>query len=320
MKYVLYGLVGLLLFAAAAVLVGPSLIDWNAYKTEIAQQFEKATGRALVIEGDISLKVVPTPTFSASNVRLANLPGGSAKDMARIQALLVRVALMPLFRQDLQVQTVDLVKPVILLEVLEDGQRNWDFRTGEGAATDAAQPDGRIGDLPVNVRLDNFEIQDAILIYKDARSGIEEKVENIDVDLFAETLRGPFQVKGDALYRGVAGEIELSVGRLSNAGATALRLGFKLPKAEAAATFSGTVSQHPGTLAFRGDLKAGGSDLARALAELAGQQAADQASQLAVPFTLGGKGGRRRVGGRPAADGDHPRQQLGLGRSQPEPG
>ncbi len=287
MKYVLYGLVGLLLFAAAAVLVGPSLIDWNAYKAEISDQFEKATGRALVIEGDISLKVVPTPTFSASNVRLANLPGGSAKDMAMVEALLVRVALMPLFQQDFQVQTVELVKPLILLEVLEDGRRNWDFRTVESGATGEAQ--GRIGDLPVNVRLDNFEIQDATLIYKDAQGGIEESVENIDVDLFAETLRGPFQVKGDALYRSVAGEIELSVGRLSNAGATALRLGFRLPDAEAEASFSGTVSQHPGTLAFRGDLKAKGSDLARAFAELAGQQAANQASQLAVPFTLGGK-------------------------------
>ena len=126
MKYVLYGLLGVIVLAVAAVLLGPGMIDWNAYKAEITAQLEKATGRALVIDGDIRLKIVPTPTFSATNVRLANIPGGSATDMAQVEALLVRVDLMPLIRSDVQVQTIELVKPVILLEVLGDGRRNWD--------------------------------------------------------------------------------------------------------------------------------------------------------------------------------------------------
>ena len=63
LKVVLYGLLGLIVLVVAAVLIGPSFVDWNAYKEEIASQVERATGRSLTIEGDIKLTIVPAPAF-----------------------------------------------------------------------------------------------------------------------------------------------------------------------------------------------------------------------------------------------------------------
>ena len=40
MKKILFGVVGLVLVLAAAVLIGPGLIDWNDYREQIAARAE----------------------------------------------------------------------------------------------------------------------------------------------------------------------------------------------------------------------------------------------------------------------------------------
>ena len=77
MGKVLTTLVLLLVALVAAVLIGPSFVDWNQYKTEIAAEAKKATGRDLTVAGDVSLALLPSPALSAEKVSLANVQGGS---------------------------------------------------------------------------------------------------------------------------------------------------------------------------------------------------------------------------------------------------
>ena len=134
MKKLLIGILAVLLLVVGAVLVIPSLIDWNTYKAEIAERIGAATGRAVTLDGNIDLALLPRPTLSVSGARLANLPGASEPDMVRLRKLDVRVAFMPLLRGRIQVQSVALIEPVIALEVLADGRRNWDFAPTANAA------------------------------------------------------------------------------------------------------------------------------------------------------------------------------------------
>ena len=76
-KKLLIGILAVLLLVVGAVLVIPSLIDWNTYKAEIAERIGAATGRAVTLEGDIDLALLPRPTLSVTGARLANLPGAS---------------------------------------------------------------------------------------------------------------------------------------------------------------------------------------------------------------------------------------------------
>ncbi|MGH6915859.1 MAG: AsmA family protein, partial [Geminicoccales bacterium] len=121
----LIGLGALVVLAIAAILDGPSFVDWNSYKPEIAARVKAATGRDLAIEGDISLSVLPSPTLAVEGVRFANIEGGSAPDMATLDSLEVHVALMSLLHGKIEVASVSLVRPTILLETLPDGRANW---------------------------------------------------------------------------------------------------------------------------------------------------------------------------------------------------
>ncbi len=285
MRIVLIGLGALVVLLVAAIFAAPSFVDWNSHKALIAKEARKFTGRALAIDGDVSLALLPAPALSAKGVRLANIDGGSEAAMMRLEALRVRVALMPLLRGKIQVVSVSLVNPTILLEVLADRRRNWDFATpgqasGDGASGDAsgsggpavAEPaagDGDGGDFTVQV--DSFEVENGTLIYRNAARGQEERVEALHGQIVAETLRGPFALKGRARLRGVETAFDLALGRLIRSGATPLNFEVTLPRAGARTSFSGSLSLDPQPVGLRGRLKSEGANLASVLAVLPGR-------------------------------------------------
>jgi uncharacterized protein involved in outer membrane biogenesis len=193
MKKFLIGLGVLVVLLIVAVLVGPSFYDWNQHKQLITDEARKATGRDLVIDGDISAAILPMPTISVAGIRFANAEGGSAPDMVTLETLKVRVALFPLIQGNVQIEEITLVKPVILLEKLPDGKGTWEITppAAEPAATTTEQGGGG---MPA-VSLDNVNITDGTLIYRDAVAKSEQKIERLNASLAAPSLQGPFGVR-----------------------------------------------------------------------------------------------------------------------------
>ena len=284
MKKLGFALLGLLVLLIAAVLVGPSFVDWNEHKGRVTAEVRELTGREIAIDGDISLSLLPAPALSAAKVRFANAEGGSEPAMATLEALEVRVAFMPLLQGRVQVESVSLVKPVILLEVLADGRKNWDFapREAKTAQSGAGTSDG--GGLPGEIRLDSVTIRDGTLVYRDRAAGREERISELNAEIAAESLDGPFAVTGKAEVRGQETAFEVGLGRLVEDGATSLNLSLGLPGAAAKMRFGGAVSVHQDGTSLRGRVKAEGESLAGLIAALAGGGAAPPV--LVRPFGL----------------------------------
>lgn len=305
MKKLLIALAVFLVVLLGAALVAPGFVDWNQYKAEITAEAEKATGRRLTVAGDVGLAVLPAPVLKASKVSLANVEGGSEPEMLTLETLEIRVSLLPLLGGHLQVTSVSLVEPRILLEELADGRNNWGFeppaQPDAATATDSAvQPpesgapvpapesepeaaaEGDPGDFAVQI--DSFTIEDGLLVYRDA-SGVEERIEAIDAEIVAESLSGPFTLEGEAELRGLRTTVDAAVGRLLDAGATTLNIGLGAPDAEASAQFIGSLSRHPTATELRGKLKGEGASLA-ALLRAALPDAERLPAALGNPFEL----------------------------------
>lgn len=285
MKKLAVALVVVLVVAVAALLVLPSFWDWNGEKGRMAALVKQHTGRALEIAGDVSLRLLPTPAFAAEQVTLANIDGGSAPAMVRLDELTVSIALLPLLRGEVLVQSVTLVKPDVLLEVLADGRTNWRLADAPpaGAAAAGAAPDREGGAQPI--RIDSFIVEDGRVRYRDARSGTEETLEHLDAEFAAGSLLGPFAADGTVTYRGIGLAFDANLGQLLEGGATAAGLSLQLPEAEASASFVGALSRHQDLETLRGRLQAEGGDLARLLAVLRPGAAAGD-GLLARPFKL----------------------------------
>lgn len=294
MKKILIGIVVLLVLLIGGALAAPSFIDWNSYKGQIAAQVRESTGRELTIDGDITLSVLWTPTLSVSKVRFANVDGGSAPEMATLESLDVRLALTPLDWLDgnFQVERIELVQPTIFLETLADGRTNWQFQ--QAVAADAGAGGGAGGGR--DIRLDSITITNGTLVYRDAATGREQRIEALNADLGATSLRGPFRADGSLSYQGVPVMFTTTASELSAGAPTQLNVQIGLAKTDTTLKFAGTVATAP-EIGVKGRLDISTANLALALDSLAPGTASgapialDKAFQIAGDIVYAGTGG-----------------------------
>ena len=146
MKKLGIGLLGLIVLLVAAIAVVPRVIDWNGYKSDIVQVVKDATGRDLVIGGDIEVAILPGITFELRDVGLSNAPGAAEPRMFTLDSVRGKLALLPLIFRNVVVEELVISRPVLHLEIDRDGRPNWAF---EGAEPAAEQPAAADDGLPI---------------------------------------------------------------------------------------------------------------------------------------------------------------------------
>ena len=96
LRWVLGAFLLLVLLPLAGAGVFLATFDPAAQKPRIEAAVEAATGRTLTLAGPIGIKLALVPTVTLEDVALANMPGGSRPEMARIRRVEVELALLPL--------------------------------------------------------------------------------------------------------------------------------------------------------------------------------------------------------------------------------
>ncbi len=258
MKKLLWALGGLLVLCALAVVVVPMMIDWNAYKQDIAAQVKKATGRDLLIAGNISVDILPTPALTAEQVSLSSIDGAQSPDLIALKSVEVRIALAPLLGGNIRVEKVRLVEPQVYLEVLADGRATWNFskREENGSPAESVTPSNGAGGGSVPaVILDQFELVDGTLIYQDAASGSLEEIRDMDLNVAAASLTsGPYRASGSLVARGVRFGVDADVGAIVEGRTFPLDIALRVGGGSAELRLSGTVLGLSEAPRFRGDL------------------------------------------------------------------
>ena len=120
-------LAGVVLLAGGGVVALVVALDAGALTPRLVAAIEGATGRRAKL-GAVSLRPGLTPTLAVDGATLANLPGGSRPEMARIRRLEASLALLPLLRGEIAFRRIALDGADILLERLADGSENWALR------------------------------------------------------------------------------------------------------------------------------------------------------------------------------------------------
>ena len=227
MKAVLYGVAAVSVLVLAALLAGPSFVDWNRFKPQIVAQLEAATGWHVEVDGNIDFAMVPEPKFSAAQVRIGDGEAVSDMAMGQIESLDVHIGMVALLTGKLRVDSVTLVGPEVNLERRPDGSLNWRLQgsldDGFGSNVLPGIGSGLLsGDI--NMSLERVAIERGLLVWHDQAAGWEERIETIDLVLAAESLSGPFRGRGTMTLRGVPTEVDLSLGQIVAEKRVAMRL------------------------------------------------------------------------------------------------
>ena len=123
---ILGGMVGgVVLLAVIALIAVATLVDPNQYKGRIEAAAKQATGRDLVLKGDLKLSVFPWVALELGPATLSNLPGFGAEPFLAFEHAAVRVKLLPLLHQELQIAKVELDGLDLNLQKDAQGKGNW---------------------------------------------------------------------------------------------------------------------------------------------------------------------------------------------------
>ncbi|HTZ77595.1 MAG TPA: AsmA family protein [Stellaceae bacterium] len=216
----------LVVLLVVAALVVPSMIPVDTYKNRLLAQVKESTGRDMRIDGPVHLSILPHLALEASQVSLANAPGGQSKEMLTLGKLQVELELFPLLRGTVVVDRFVLVDPVIALEVDKQGRANWEFTPAKPApgqpapvpsapkpAPSAAGGGSNLAALE-SIQLGDVRLQNGTISYLDQRTGKREEIDKINTSLSLPNIDSPFKANGSLQYRSVTVNLKLTVDKM----------------------------------------------------------------------------------------------------------
>jgi AsmA protein len=137
-----YGGIGLLAIAVAAVTFVVISPPTDLMRREIVAQVKAATGRDLQIAGPASFTFYPSLGVRVGDVTLSAPPGMGGDPFLTAASFDVGVRLLPLLRQEFVVDRLVLHQPVFALRVDREGRRSWDTASRNAAAVQRRNPAG----------------------------------------------------------------------------------------------------------------------------------------------------------------------------------
>jgi AsmA protein len=199
---VLAGLVGIVVIAAVALLL---FFDPNDYREEIAARVKQATGRDLVIEGDLGLKVFPWLAVEVGRSSLGNAPGFGDEPFATFEQARLSVRLLPLIlRQEIAIGTASLDSLVLNLMVAENGNTNWQDLAA--AEPEPVEPEVD-GGGPAALDIADLRVTNARITYLDAAAGSAYAVTGLSVESGGITAGVPFDLQAEFDFTADPGEL-----------------------------------------------------------------------------------------------------------------
>ncbi len=207
---VIAGFVSLVVIAAVALFL---FFDPNDFRADISTQVKNATGRDLVIDGDLSLSVFPWIAVNIGRTQLGNAAGFGDKPFLSFEEARLSVRLAPLlFQQTVTIGTATLDSFSLNLEVAADGSNNWDdlAEAGETAPAEESTDTGDTRALAVaEIRLSNASIS-----FRDVQAGTANTISGLSLITSSIAAAEPFDVDAEfdfsAEPAGVSGHLEFS--------------------------------------------------------------------------------------------------------------
>lgn len=170
----------------AAVIGGVAVLkskDFNEYKGLIAEKVKEATGRDLMIAGNLDLRISLSPALAVEGVSFSNASWGSRPQMMTLKSLDAQVSLLPLLLGTVTIDRVVLTGLDVLAETDAQGKGNWEFgKTGGGKAEHGKAGGGAPGARIPDVKL--VQIRDVSVSYKDGKTGavMKARLDHLEIE------------------------------------------------------------------------------------------------------------------------------------------
>ncbi|MFQ5548585.1 MAG: AsmA family protein [Woeseia sp.] len=202
------GIVGIVVLVSLALWL---FFDPNDFRDEISAQVMDATGRELLIEGDLSLSVFPWVAVNIGSTRLGNAEGFGDEPFLSFAAARLSVRLMPLLiERTVSVGAASLDSLSLNLEVDSNGRSNWDDLVE--AAQEAPATDGDEAEQSGALDIASASLSNASISFHDAQAGTSKTITGLTLSTGSIAAGEPFDLDGGFDFStepaGVSGHLE----------------------------------------------------------------------------------------------------------------
>ena len=189
MKKLLFA--GVILVVLIAGVLALAVVNANAiaqrYKPDMERLASDALGSTVTL-GAISVSVFPTAQFVVDEVTLE-----SEGETLTLANLTLKVALLPLLRRTLNIQTLEIDSPTVTVYLEKEGlfiaglPRNPsgasepDSGSGETSSPAEEVPPSENAEIPIDISLDNLALRNATITIKDNVAGAEYTISDLDI-------------------------------------------------------------------------------------------------------------------------------------------
>ncbi|HNP37854.1 MAG TPA: AsmA family protein [Woeseiaceae bacterium] len=211
-KYILIAVAVLVVVLLVAVVAFFLLFDPNDYRDRIATEVKTATGRDLVIEGDLGVKLFPWLAIELGRTELGNAEGFGAEPFASFDSAKLSVRVVPLLlHREVLIGTAELTGLDLNLAVNKSGRSNWqDLLEREDAVAGAAPADSAAG--PAALDIGSIRVAGANLSYDDAQLGDHYQLRDLDISSGSVRAEQPIDLEGSFSFSAkpadISGDVE----------------------------------------------------------------------------------------------------------------
>lgn len=199
-------LVVVLLFVA---LIAPYFIDWDEFKSEFETQASRVIGQEVKVGGKTNLRLLPLPYLSFQDLQVGRNNDGSP--LMTVEQFSFTAELLPFLSGQVRIVDMSMQAPKVNLQVAEDGTIAW------------TNPKEFLVN-PEQVNIENLTIENGSILVKGLVGERSFQLENIQGDLNAKSILGPWRIDADAEVEGVASRIKIATGTFQDDGAMRLKI------------------------------------------------------------------------------------------------
>ncbi len=243
-SFLLFGILTLLLVSASLVVY---LIDWNKYRSDLAELASDRLGVRVELAGDLTMGFWPRPAISAQAVRLSPGQADFNDTIATADKIDMHLGLAALLRGSMELQSLAFEG---LTASLVETPAGWSIEGWPALEpTNGEQSDNTL------LSLDRFRIKSGSILVRPVDRP-EIALEGLDLILAGKLPTGPLDWEGSAIVTGQPISVSGRFAPTRTKGSTSVRMIVSIAQNEV--RFSGRVSEDG---AVTGRFQAGGSSL-----------------------------------------------------------
>ncbi|MCO5058022.1 MAG: AsmA family protein [Rhizobiaceae bacterium] len=269
----------MIVLALTAALVGPYFVDWTSYRADFEREASRILGRTVTVEGDARARLLPFPSLTFTNVTVASAePGVPAMTVDEFS---MDAELAPFMRGEVLIFDMRLVRPEGRISISQDGTIDW-----------AMRPSSPFD--PSQITLEKLTVSEGRITVWHQASGREHVLSELNADISARSLAGPWRIDGSMRLDGVLTAMSVSTGTRNADGRMRVRTTIQPEPYPVSIETDGDVTIADGAAKYQGSFRLGArpaSDLKPRDGEAATFRVTDDRSRSGrkAPYRLSGK-------------------------------